>query len=153
MRSSPLRLALALLAASLSAGLLAPRASSAPEPRVPLAIHIQKPLGGQTSERVVTIQGTVAGYAGARLTLVVNGIPMTVPVESGAFSQPQVLSPGPNAIRAVAYETLPSSLSGSNPAANGLVTIANSRASEDLTVTSTSISEPAGTVSVTAFRA
>ena len=97
------------LASWLGASLLtlagaAPWAASAPEPRGDFAVHIQKPFGGQTSERVVTIEGTVSGYAGARLTLVVNGIPMTVPVSNGAFSQAQVLSPGPNAIRAVAEQ-------------------------------------------------
>ena len=44
----------------------------APAP-VPLAVRIVSPRGGQTSERVVTIQGTVAGFAGERLTLVLNG--------------------------------------------------------------------------------
>ena len=55
-----------------------------PAPRV----VVTAPLGGQTSERVVTITGRVEGLAVERLTLVVNGVPMSVPVQDGGFSQP-----------------------------------------------------------------
>ena len=76
-------------------------AATAPEAPQALGIHIQRPLGGQTAERVVTVQGTVTGYRGDRITLVANGIPMTVPLQNGGFTLPQVLSPGANAFRAV----------------------------------------------------
>jgi len=58
-------------------------------------------MGGQTSERIVVVKGSVAGYRGDRMTLVANGVPMSVAVSSGRFEQPQVLSPGVNAFRAV----------------------------------------------------
>ena len=66
-----------------------------------LSVHLDAPRGGQTSERVASIQGRVEGFGGARLTLVVNGVPLSVAVEGGRFVQPQVLSPGANSIRAV----------------------------------------------------
>lgn len=72
--------------------------ASEPAPRIVLTA----PLGGQTTERVVTIAGRVERLAIERLTLVVNGIPMSVAVQNGTFSQPQVLSPGTNSIRAFA---------------------------------------------------
>ena len=68
----------------------------APAPR----IVITTPLGGQTKDRVVQITGRVENLSLERLTLVVNGIPMSVAVQNGAFTQPQVLSPGTNSIRA-----------------------------------------------------
>jgi uncharacterized protein YfaP (DUF2135 family) len=67
-------------------------------------VRILSPDGGQTSERVVTVRGRVAGHAAGRLTLVVNGLPMSVPIENGEFAQAQVLSPGTNTIRAVLVE-------------------------------------------------
>lgn len=83
------------------APVIAASAVAAPEP---LSVRIVKPLGGQTSDRVVTIAGSLAGYRGERMTLVVNGIPMSVAVQNGRFEQPQVLSPGLNSIRAVATQ-------------------------------------------------
>jgi len=78
----------------------------APDPAVaplPIEVHLTSPRGGQTSERVISIAGTVRGLGADRITLVVNGIPMSVAVDgSGAFQQAQVLSPGLNTIRAVA---------------------------------------------------
>lgn len=68
----------------------------APVPRITLTA----PFGGQTRDRVVEIKGRVENLAIERLTLVVNGIPMSVAVENGTFTQPQVLSPGTNSIRA-----------------------------------------------------
>jgi uncharacterized protein YfaP (DUF2135 family) len=69
-----------------------------------LSVSLDAPRGGQTSERVVSISGTVEGTSADRVTLVVNGIPLSVAVEGGRFQQPQVLSPGANSIRAVVSE-------------------------------------------------
>src|SRR5205085_9952624 len=48
--------------------------------------------------------GTVTGSKADGLTLVVNGLEMTVPIQSGRFEVPQVLSPGVNAFRALVDE-------------------------------------------------
>jgi uncharacterized protein YfaP (DUF2135 family) len=64
-------------------------------------VRIETPRGGQTSDRVTSVKGRVEGYRGQRLTLVMNGVPLSVAVEGGRFEQPQVLSPGANSIRAV----------------------------------------------------
>jgi uncharacterized protein YfaP (DUF2135 family) len=79
----------------------APAPPPPPAPPAPLSVRIDTPRGGQTTERIVSVSGTVTGYAGDRLTLVFNGVPMSVAVTSGRFQQPQVLSPGLNALRAV----------------------------------------------------
>jgi uncharacterized protein YfaP (DUF2135 family) len=68
----------------------------------PLTVRIEQPLGGQTSERVVTVQGTATGDEDGRVTLVLNGVAVSVGVENGRFSLPQVLAPGPNSVRVVA---------------------------------------------------
>lgn len=73
-------------------------ADPVPAPRITLV----SPFGGQTRERVVEIKGRVENLPVERLTLVVNGIPMSVAVQNGTFTQPQVLSPGTNSIRAFA---------------------------------------------------
>lgn len=94
-----MRRSLAPLALALAAAFgVADGVASEPAPRIVLTA----PLGGQTTERVVTIAGRVERLAIERLTLVVNGIPMSVAVQNGTFSQPQVLSPGTNSIRAFA---------------------------------------------------
>lgn len=94
----------ALLGTALGAGLCAV-AGAAPDDAGPaagaLSVRIESPRGGQTSDRVVAVKGRVAGYRGERMTLVMNGIPLSVAVQGGHFEQPQVLSPGANAIRAV----------------------------------------------------
>jgi len=94
-----MRRALASLATLCSAFLVTADGRAAePAPRILLTA----PLGGQTTERVVTITGRVEHLPVERLTLVVNGIPMSVAVQNGTFTQPQVLSPGTNSIRAFA---------------------------------------------------
>jgi hypothetical protein len=99
------RLAVLAVAPALAAGaLLAHGLARAQPPAEPLLVSILAPHGGQTSERVVTVRGRVAGYRGDRMTLVVNGIPMSVGVANGSFEQPQVLGPGLNSIRAVASQ-------------------------------------------------
>jgi uncharacterized protein YfaP (DUF2135 family) len=105
MRRAAIALVLALPAAAAGAGFLLAtggRAAAGPEDSPsPLSVRIESPRGGQTSERVVQVKAAIAGYQGQRATLVVNGIPMTVPVENGRVESPQVLSPGSNAIRVV----------------------------------------------------
>lgn len=87
---------LAALAASVWLAAKTVRAEPAP-----LSVRLDAPRGGMTSERVVAVAGTVQGFRGDRLTLVLNGIPLSVPVRDGRFEQPQVFSPGLNTIRAV----------------------------------------------------
>jgi uncharacterized protein YfaP (DUF2135 family) len=85
---------LALVAASVAAS-----ADGAPP-----TIRILTPRGGQTNERVVKVSGRVAGVTGSRVTIVWNGVPLSVPRENDAFETTQVLAPGLNTIRAVAEE-------------------------------------------------
>lgn len=94
------------LGLTLAAGVFAALVSAGEPPPSPTAlkVRIESPLGGQTSERIVGIKGGVEGYRGDRLTIVCNGVPMSVAVASGHFEQPQVLAPGLNAIRVVAEQ-------------------------------------------------
>lgn len=62
-------------------------------------IRITSPRGGQTRERIVAIEGEVTGVTAKRLTLVLNGVPLSIPREGNKFSTRQVLAPGWNAIR------------------------------------------------------
>jgi uncharacterized protein YfaP (DUF2135 family) len=94
----------ALLAPLALAAVPAIAALASPEPApsaAPLSVRIERPLGGQTTERVLHVMGRVAGPAGDRLTLVFNGVPMSVPISGGRFDLAQVLSPGLNTFRAV----------------------------------------------------
>lgn len=74
------------------------------EPRTAARIRITSPRGGQTHERLVSIAGEVEGVSAERLTLVLNGIPLSIPREGDSFSTQQVLAPGLNTIRVVAVE-------------------------------------------------
>ena len=62
-------------------------------------IRITSPRGGQTRDRVVSITGEVAGVKSDRLTLVLNGVPLSIPRDGNKFATQQVLAPGWNAIR------------------------------------------------------
>lgn len=88
------------LAALASLAALGARPGAA-EPPPSLSVRLAAPRGGMTSERVVAVSGAVEGFRGDRMTLVLNGIPLSVPVRDGRFEQPQVFSPGLNTIRAV----------------------------------------------------
>ncbi|MDJ0976628.1 MAG: DUF2135 domain-containing protein [Planctomycetota bacterium] len=79
----------------------APAGEPARGPAVTPELEITSPRGGQTKERVVTIAGTSKGLVGDRLTLVFNGVPLSIPNEGDAFSSRQVLAPGWNSIRVV----------------------------------------------------
>lgn len=92
---------LAVLALLLAAsGVGAAAGDPAPAP----VVRLVSPAGGQTRERVVTIQGTVEHVEADRLTLLLNGVALSVPREGNAFTAQQVLAPGPNTIRVVADE-------------------------------------------------
>jgi uncharacterized protein YfaP (DUF2135 family) len=91
---SPLRaLLLALTFAAATAG-----AEPVAEPPG-ASVRLTAPRGGQTAERVVTVKASVADYRGDRATLVLNGVPLSVPVNGGRVETAQVLSPGANSIR------------------------------------------------------
>lgn len=62
-------------------------------------IQITSPRGGQSDERVATIKGTAVGLEGQRLTLVLNGVPLSIANKNGHFETKQVLAPGWNSIR------------------------------------------------------
>jgi uncharacterized protein YfaP (DUF2135 family) len=83
--------------------LLAQSAVVAEEPRA-ASLRITSPRGGQTRLRVVKIAGTVQGVDAERLTLVLNGVPLSIPRDGASFSTEQVLAPGPNTIRVIAEE-------------------------------------------------
>ncbi len=87
----------ALIACLASAPASAPARDAAPTAK-PM-IRITSPRGGQTRERVVTIQGEVTGVTSKRLTLVLNGVPLSIPRDGNKFATQQVLAPGWNAIR------------------------------------------------------
>jgi len=78
--------------------------AAAGEPSPPPVVRLEAPAGGQTRQRVVTIRGSVEHVQAERLTLVLNGVPLSIPREGDAFSTQQVLAPGPNAIRVVVEE-------------------------------------------------
>jgi uncharacterized protein YfaP (DUF2135 family) len=101
-RRPRLALAAALVGTAMGAGICAVAGAAPRDPAgTALAVRLESPRGGQTAERVASVRGRVEGYAGSRVTLVVNGVPLSVAVEGGRFEQPQVLSPGANSIRAV----------------------------------------------------
>lgn len=86
----------------LGAAPLLARAEPAPAP--PPRLRLLAPLGGQTRERVVTIRGEAQGIKAERLTLVLNGVPLSIPRSEAGFETQQVLAPGRNSIRVVAEE-------------------------------------------------
>lgn len=89
--------------AALVLALLAMPLPNAPaeEPAVAPELTLTSPRGGQTRERIVTIAGTGKGLVGDRLTLVFNGVPLSIARSGDAFSSQQVLAPGWNSIRVV----------------------------------------------------
>lgn len=66
------------------------------------AVVLTAPLGGWSSERIVTVAGTVADTTLSRATLVVNGAPKGLTLSGGSFSTPVVLGPGLNTVQVVA---------------------------------------------------
>jgi uncharacterized protein YfaP (DUF2135 family) len=61
-------------------------------------VIIASPLGGWTSERIVTVSGEVHGEGVDFVTLVLNGVSQRIRVEGNNFSRQQVLAPGENVI-------------------------------------------------------
>ncbi|HMV45328.1 MAG TPA: DUF2135 domain-containing protein [Leptospiraceae bacterium] len=61
-------------------------------------VKIESPRGGFTTARVIEITGTVADTSVERITLVMNGVPQTVKVQSGNFRIKSVVAPGSNSI-------------------------------------------------------
>ncbi|AOP35831.1 hypothetical protein A0128_01305 [Leptospira tipperaryensis] len=62
------------------------------------SLIIDSPNGGFTTERIQKISGSVSGLTGDRITIVLNGIPQTVPVSGGRFSMNAVVAPGNNLV-------------------------------------------------------
>lgn len=76
-----------------------------PEEKKPAAapeVAITVPRGGWTTERIVEVAGTISDPSVLRLTLVYNGVPMTIRASEGQFKATLVLSPGSNCIQAIA---------------------------------------------------
>ena len=65
---------------------------------------IISPRGGFTTKRVQEIKGKVDGFKGNRATLIINGIPQTIPLANGEFPISAVVSPGNNLIELIAGE-------------------------------------------------
>ena len=86
-----------LVALLLAPGATPSRADEGPS-APPLTIRLDAPRGGQTTERVVRVEGRVAGLEEGRVTLVLNGVAGSVPVQGGRFGSAQVLAPGWNGI-------------------------------------------------------
>ena len=78
-------------------GVLSPTGPRAAAEEAPPGIHIDFPRGGQTRDRVVAIKGRVVNLTVPRVTIVLNGIPLSIPAQGGAFETKQVLAPGQNA--------------------------------------------------------
>lgn len=66
------------------------------------SVRIDSPRGGYTSNLVQQISGTVQGFSGNRVTLVINGIPQSVPVSQGRFALNAVAASGTNLIEVIA---------------------------------------------------
>jgi uncharacterized protein YfaP (DUF2135 family) len=73
-------------------------ASSDPASAEPPVVTLQVPKNGQSSKRIVTVQGTVSERALRTVTLVVNGTERTIGASDGRFSSTLVLSRGQNDI-------------------------------------------------------
>lgn len=69
--------------------------------RVPV-VRISGPQGGQSSERMVNVAGTVSDPDVKRVYIVINSSANMFDVSGGNFSYPIVLSPGENTIQIIA---------------------------------------------------
>lgn len=96
------RLVLVLSVLLLAGHVALPAAAEKPTRRP--TVTITSPRCGQTRSRVIKIAGTLEGVEAKRLTLVLNGVPLSIPRNGDAFETQQVLAPGPNTIRVVAQE-------------------------------------------------
>lgn len=104
LRAALLPALLPALLAGVLAGVLATGAGGDAPPPPPAAapapaLRILSPRGGQTDARVVAIRGSCAGVTAERLTLVLNGVALSIPRNGDAFETSQVLAPGLNSVR------------------------------------------------------
>jgi uncharacterized protein YfaP (DUF2135 family) len=65
-------------------------------------VRITSPAGGWSSERIITVAGTVSDVKITRITLVINGSAQEIAASNGQFSSRQVMSPGENHIQVIA---------------------------------------------------
>ena len=77
---------------------------TAEEPVRKPTVRIVSPRGGQTHERLITISGHTEDHDADRLTLVLNGVALSIPKKDEGFSTTQVLAPGLNTIRVLATD-------------------------------------------------
>ena len=61
-------------------------------------VLIETPRGGFTTKRIQQIKGRISGYNKNRATLVLNGIPQTIPLNGENFSINAVVAPGLNVV-------------------------------------------------------
>ena len=93
---------LILVAALFSSVSSVPAGEAEPKVVVKPDVAIETPRGGQTKARIATISGSVRGVTAERLTLVLNGVSLSIARTGERFETTQVLAPGWNAIRVVA---------------------------------------------------
>lgn len=75
-------------------------------PLLAAEITFDSPSGGFTTHQIYQISGSVTGYSKNRCTLVINGIPQTVPLMgNGRFEINAVAAPGLNTLEMQAGET------------------------------------------------
>lgn len=77
---------------------------SAAFPLLAATAVIDSPRGGFTTKNIQQIKGHVTGFTGSRATLVINGIPQTIPLNDGQFALNSVVAPGVNMIEFIAGE-------------------------------------------------
>ena len=68
-------------------------------------VRITSPAGGWSSDRIITLTGTVSDPKITRVTLVINGSAQEIACSNGQFSSEQVMSPGENYILVIAQNT------------------------------------------------
>jgi uncharacterized protein YfaP (DUF2135 family) len=61
-------------------------------------VHIDRPIDGWTTERKITVEGTVSDPQVKRTTLSLNGTAFQIKVEGGAFKQKVIVSEGLNTV-------------------------------------------------------
>ncbi|MBI2847864.1 MAG: Ig-like domain-containing protein, partial [Chloroflexi bacterium] len=72
----------------------------------PPSVAINTPVSGSiVNKALATISGKVNDPAVTTAQLILNGVPRSIPVVSGSFSQDVTLSPGANSIQVVATDT------------------------------------------------
>lgn len=67
-----------------------------------LNVQITSPAGGQTSNRLITIEGTISDTSIQRAYIIVNSAAYLFDVRNGSFQYPLILAPGENIIQILA---------------------------------------------------